>query len=81
MTEELNEETCGPDGRPDNEMEKPKYEEAQEKHANHTLHKGNRLKISIEEYSSGMEDDVLTLTTQETCQQKLVYIINLEKDS
>ena len=33
-----NEETGGQDGRADDEMEKPKYEE---EHADHTLHTGN----------------------------------------
>ena len=41
LAEEPNEETSGPDKRPDNEMEKPKYEEAQEEHGNDTLHTGN----------------------------------------
>ena len=35
----------------------------------------------IKEFSSGTEDDASMLTTQETAQQKLVYITNLEKDS
>ena len=34
----------------------------------------------IEEFSWGMEDDTSTLNTQETAQQHLVYITNLEKD-
>ena len=81
LAEEPNKETNGQDERPDDEMEKPKYEEALEEHANHTLHIGNQLKISIKEFSSGMEDDASMLTTQETAQQKLMYITNLEKDS
>ena len=41
LAEEPNKETNGQDERPDDEMEKPKYEEALEEHANHTLHTGN----------------------------------------
>ena len=77
MAEEPNKETDNQDGRADNEMEKSKDEE---EHADSTLHTGNQLKISIEEFSWGMEDDTLMLDTQETAQQKLVYITNLEKD-
>ena len=35
----------------------------------------------IKEFSWGTEDDVSMLATQETAQQKLVYITNLEEDS
>ena len=38
LAEEPNEETSNQDKRPDNKMEKPKVEEAQEEHADHTLH-------------------------------------------
>ena len=41
---------------------------------------GNRLKLSIEEFSWETEDDGSTLDTQETEQQQLVYITNLEDD-
>ena len=67
LAEEPNEETGSKDGRADDEMEKPKYEE---EHANCTLHTGNQLKLLIEEFSWGMEDDMSTLNTQETAQQK-----------
>ena len=38
LAEEPNEETGSQNGRADDEMEKPKYEE---EHANHTIHTGN----------------------------------------
>ena len=41
---------------------------------------GNQLKISIEEFSWETEDNGLTLDPQETEQQQLVYITNLEDD-
>ena len=41
VAEEHNEETSSQGRRPDDEMEKPKYDEAQEEHANYTLHTGN----------------------------------------
>ena len=59
------------------EMQKPKDEE---EHVNSTPHIGNGLKISIEEFSWETEDDGLTINTQETEQQQLVYITNLEDD-
>ena len=58
-------------------MQKPKDEE---EHVNSTLHMGNQLKISIEEFCWGTEDDGSMLNTQETVQQQLVYITNLEDD-
>ena len=76
MAEEPNEETGNQDGRANDDM--TKYEE---EHVNRTLHMGNQLKISIEEFSWGSEDNVSTLNTQEIAQQQLVYITNLEKDS
>ena len=51
-------------------MEKPKHEE---EHVKPTLNTGNRLKISIEEFSSEREDDGSTLGTEELEQQQLVY--------
>ena len=77
LVEEPNEETGNQNERADNETEKP---EDEEEHADSTLHTGNQLKISIEEFSWGVEDNVSKLNTQETGQQKLVYITNLEKD-
>ena len=59
------------------ETQKPKDEE---EHVNSTLHTDNQLKITIEEFSWETEDDGLTVNTQETAQQQLVYITNLEDD-
>ena len=39
----------------------------------------DQLKILIEEFSSGMEDDASLLDMHETAQQKLVFITNLER--
>ena len=58
-------------------MQKPKDEE---EHVNSTLYTGNWLKLSIEEFSWETEGDGSTLDTQETEQQQLVYITNLEDD-
>ena len=41
---------------------------------------GKQLKLSIKEFSWETEDDGLTLDTQETAQQQLLYITNLEDD-
>ena len=56
-------------------MEKQKHEE---EHVEPTLYTGNRLKISIEEFSCEREGDGSTLEMEEHEQQQLVYIMNLE---
>ena len=61
----------------DKETQKPKDEE---EYVDSTLHTGNGLKISIKEFSWGMEDDTPMLNTQKTAQEELVYITNLEID-
>ena len=55
--------------------EKQKHEE---EHVESTLNTGNRLKISIEEFSWQREDDGFTLGAEERKQQEVVYITNLE---
>ena len=61
--------------KPVKKMEKQKHEE---EHVKPTLNTGNRLKISIEEFSWEKEDDGSTVETEETEQQEIVYITNLE---
>ena len=56
--------------------EKQKHEE---EHVEPTLYTGNRLKISIEEFSWEREGDGSTLGTEEHEQQQIVYITNLEE--
>ena len=55
--------------------EKQKHEE---EHVEPTLNTGNRLKISIKEFSWEREGDGSTLGTEEPEQQEVVYITNLE---
>ena len=55
--------------------EKQKHEE---EHVEPTLNTGNRLKISIEEFSWEREGNRSTLGTEEPEQQEIVYIMNLE---
>ena len=50
----------------------------EEEHVGPTLDTGNRLKISIEEFSWEKEDDGSTMETEKHKQQELVYITNLE---
>ena len=57
--------------------EKQKHEE---EHVEPTLNTGNRLKISIEEFSWEKEGDGSTLGTEEPEQQEVVYITDLEDD-
>ena len=62
--------------KPVEKMEKEKHEE---EHVKPTLNTGNRLKIWIEEFSWEKEDHAYTLETEETKQQEIVYITNLEE--
>ena len=55
--------------------DKQKHEE---EHVGPTLVTGNRLKISIEEFSWEKEDDESTLETEELESGQLVYNTNLE---
>ena len=55
--------------------EKQKHEE---EHVEPTVNTGNRLKISIEEFSWEREGDGSTLGAEEPEQQEVVYITNLE---
>ena len=64
--------------KPVKKTEKLKHEE---EHVQPTLHKGNRLKNSIEEFSWEREDDGSTLETEEPEQQQVVYITNLKNGS
>ena len=61
--------------RPIEVTEKQKHEE---EHVEPTLNTGNRLKISIEEFSWEREGDGSTLGMEEPEQQEIVYITNLE---
>ena len=78
LAKEPNKEIGNQNGGADDKMEKPTDEE---EHADSTLHTDNQLKILIKEFSWGTEDDMSMLNTQETAQQQLVYITNLEKDT
>ena len=55
--------------------EKPKHEE---EHVKPTQNTGNQLKILIKEFSWEREDNGSTLEMEETEQQEIVYIMNLE---
>ena len=55
--------------------EKQKHEE---EHVKPTLNTGNRLKISIKEFTWEREGNGSTLGTEEPEQQEVVYIMNLE---
>ena len=59
------EETDSKEEKPDKETQKPRDEE---EHVDSTLHTGNQLEISIEEFSWGTEDNASMLNTQETAQ-------------
>ena len=61
--------------KPVETTEKQKHEE---EHVEPTLNIGNRLKISIEEFSWEREGDGHTLGEEEPEQQQILYITNLE---
>ena len=59
-------------------MKRRKNQKHEEEHVEPTLNTGNRLKISIKEFSWEREGDGSTLGTEEPEQQEVVYITNLE---
>ena len=59
-------------------VEKTEKQKHGEEHVKPTLNTGNQLKISIEEFSWEKDDDGSTLEIEETEQQEIVYIMNLE---
>ena len=59
-------------------VEKTEKQKHEEEHVEPTLNIGNRLKISIEEFSWEREGDRPTLGEEEPEQQQIVYITNLE---
>ena len=72
--EELHKEPEKVAKKPVEKSEKQKHEE---EHVKPTLNTGNRLEILIKEFSWEKEDDASTLETEETKQQEIVYIMNL----
>ena len=69
-----NEETNDDKEKQDDEMD-------DEEHVKSTVYMGNRLKIPVEELMLGVDDDALTLATQETSVKNLVYITNIQEES
>ena len=75
LEEEPHKEPEKAEKKPIKKMENLKPEE---EHVEPTLNKGNRLKNSIEEFSWEREDKGSTLDTEESEQQQVVYMRNLE---
>ena len=48
-------------------------------HIKHTVDTGNRLNIPVDDLKLGADDDTSTLTTQETSEKNLVYIMNIQE--
>ena len=67
-----------PDKTANKLVETTEKQEHEEEHVKPTLNTGNRLKISIEEFSWEREGDRSTLGTEEPKQHEVVYITNLE---
>ena len=68
-----NKETNDDKEKQDNEMD-------DEEHVKSTVYTGNQLKIPVEELKLGVDDDALTLATQETLMKNLVYITNIQAE-
>ena len=51
-----------------------------EEHIQSTVYTGNQMKIPVEEVKLGVDDDALTLATQETSVKNLVYITNIQEE-
>ena len=67
-----------PEKMANNLVETTEKQKHEEEHVKPTLSTSNRLKISIEEFSSEREGDGSTLGTEEPEQQEVVYITNLK---
>ena len=61
-----------------NSSKRQKTKKHEEEHVEPTLNTGNRLKISIKEFSWEREGDRSRLGTEEPEQQEVVYIKNLK---
>ena len=79
--EERTRKTIGQDEETNDDKEKQDDEKDNEEHAESTIYTGNRLKIPVEELKLGVDDNPLTLTTQETSVKNLVYIMNIQEES
>ena len=67
-----------PEKMANNLVERTEKQKDEEEHVKPTLNTGNQLKISIKEFSWEREGDGSTLGTEESEQQEVVYITNLE---
>ena len=79
--EERTRKTIGQDEETNDDKEKQDDEKDNKEHAESTIYTGNRLKIPVEELKLGVDDNPLTLTTQETSVKNLVYIMNIQEES
>ena len=71
--------TIGQDEETNDDKEKQDDEMDNEEHVESTVYMGNRLKIPVKERKLGVDDDALTLTTQETSMKNLEYITNIQE--
>ena len=72
--------TIAQDEEMNDDKEKQDDEMDDKEHVESTVHMGNQLKISVEELKLGVDDDALTLATQETSVKNLVYIMNIQAE-
>ena len=72
--------TIGQDEEMNKDKEKQDNEMDNEEHIQSTVYTRNGLKIPVEELDLGVDDDALTLATQETSVENLVYITNIQEE-
>ena len=79
--EERTRKTIGRDEEMNDDKEKQDDEKGDEEHVESTVYTGNQLKIPVEELKLGVDDDALTLATQESSVKNVVYITNIQEES
>ena len=79
--EEKTRKTIGRDKETNDDKEKQNNEKDDKEHVESTVYTGNRLKIPVKELKLGVDDNTLTLATQETSVTNLVYITNIQEES
>ena len=70
----------GRDKAMNNHKEKQDNEMDDKEHIQSTVYTGNQLKTSVKELKLGVDNNTLTLATQETLVKNLVYIMNIQEE-
>ena len=79
--EEKTRKMIGQDEEMNDDKEKQDDKKDDEEHVKSTVYTANQLKIPVDDLKLGVDDDALTLATQETLVKNLVYITNIQEES